>query len=102
MAMIEAMCCGVPPVVPDVGDVRQVARDGENALVVTVPSPQAYADAIDRLLGDAELHARLRAGCLAVRETFAREYSLAAARAAWSRALHLEPAAPRVARAVGA
>jgi glycosyltransferase involved in cell wall biosynthesis len=90
MAMIEAICCGVPPVVPDVGDVRQVAHDGENALVVTDPTPQAYAESFERVLSDRALHARLRAGCLALRETFAREYSLPAARAVWSRALGLD------------
>ena len=91
MAMVEAMCCGVPAVVPDVGDVREVARHGENALVVAGSGPQAYAEAVEGLLADPELHSRLRAGCLALRERFAREYSLPAARAVWSRALGLEP-----------
>lgn len=90
MAMIEAMSCGVPPVVPDVGDVATVARDGENAIVLKDATPAAYAGALSRLLDDEALHARLRAGCLAARERFAADYSLAAATSAWRRALGLE------------
>ncbi len=87
MAMVEALSCGVPVVVPDVGDVTTVAQDGENAWLVRDTSPGGYADAIGTLLDDEARRARLAAGALRARERFAAEYSLEAARRAWRRAL---------------
>lgn len=87
MAMVEALSCGVPVVVPDVGDVTTVAQDGVNAWVVRESSPEAYAEAILTLLEDEPRRARLAAGALALRERFAAEYSLEAAQRAWRRAL---------------
>jgi glycosyltransferase involved in cell wall biosynthesis len=85
-AMIEAMSCGVPVVITETGDVTTLARHGENAWVVPEPTPAAFAEAIDRLLGDPALHRRLVDGCLAMREQFRREYGLAAAVAEWRKA----------------
>ena len=68
-AMIEAMSCGVPVVIPDTGDVTTLARHGENALIVSPPTAAGFADAIGRLLDDPPLHARLAAGCLAMRDS---------------------------------
>jgi glycosyltransferase involved in cell wall biosynthesis len=87
MAMIEALSCGVPVVLPDVGDVTTVARDGENAWIVRQPSADAYADAIATLLSDEARRARLAVGALQARARFADEYSLEAAQRAWRRAL---------------
>lgn len=87
MAMIEALSCGVPVVVPDVGDVATVARDGENAWIVRDQTPDAYASAIATLLRDDPRRRRLAEGALACRTRFEREYSLAAAQAAWRKAL---------------
>jgi glycosyltransferase involved in cell wall biosynthesis len=87
MAMIEALTCGVPVVVPDVGDVTTVAKHGENAWVVRDQTPEAYAEAIVTLLSDEPRRARLAEGALALRERFAAEYSLEAAQRAWRRAL---------------
>ena len=93
MAMIEALSCGVPVVMPDVGDVTTIARDGESAWIVETPTPEAYATAIGALLGDPARRARLAQGALALRERFEREYSLEAAQAAWRRAFF---GAPRI------
>jgi glycosyltransferase involved in cell wall biosynthesis len=87
MSMLEAFCCGVPAIVPDVGDVTSVARDGENALVLGAPGVAAYAAAIERLLGDDELRARLAEGALRTRERVLGESSLEAGAAAWRAAL---------------
>lgn len=87
MSMLEAFCCGVPAIVPDVGDVASVARDGENALVLSAPSIAAYAAAIERLLGDEALRARLAAGALRTREAVLRESSLEAGATSWRTAL---------------
>jgi glycosyltransferase involved in cell wall biosynthesis len=83
MAMIEALSCGTPVVVPDIGDVTTVARHGENAWVVAPATPEAYAEAFVGLLGDRDRLARLAEGALATRERFASDYSLESALAAW-------------------
>jgi glycosyltransferase involved in cell wall biosynthesis len=83
------MSCGVPPVVPAVGDVGTVARDGENALVVSSTTAAEVAGALQRLLDDPALHHHIQQGCLAMRERFASSYSLGAATAAWQAALHV-------------
>lgn len=87
MAMIEALSCGVPVVVPDVGDVTTVARHGENAWIVSPPTASEFAKALARLLDDEPLREHLRRGALAMRGRFEKEYSLEAARAEWQRAL---------------
>ena len=88
-AMIEAMSCGVPVVIPDTGDVTTIARDGENALIVKPPTADGFVDAIARLLDDPALHAKLTAGCLALREQFRRDYGLEGAIAEWRKAFRL-------------
>jgi len=85
-AMIEAMSCGVPVIIAETGDVTTLARHGENAWIVEDPTPPAFAEAIDRLLGDHALRARLSEGCLAMREQFRRDYGMEAAVAEWRRA----------------
>ena len=85
-AMIEAMSCGVPVIIAETGDVTTLARHGENAWIVKPPAPEAFAEAIDRLLGDAALRGRLAEGCLAMREQFRRDYGMEAAIAEWRRA----------------
>src|SRR5688572_17019085 len=90
-AMIEAMGCGVPVVIPDTGDVTTLARHGENALIVSPPTAEGFADAIGRLLDDPALHARLAAGCLAMRDQFRRDYGLSGAIAEWRKAFRLAP-----------
>jgi glycosyltransferase involved in cell wall biosynthesis len=87
MAMIEALSCGLPVIVPDVGDITTVARDGENAWIVTAATPEAYAEAIETLLADPARRQRLAEGALATRERFARDYSLESGIMAWRAAL---------------
>ena len=85
-AMIESMSCGVPVIIAETGDVTTLARHGENAWIVETPTPEGFAQAIDLLLGDAALRARLSEGCLAMREQFRRDYGMEAAIAEWRRA----------------
>ena len=85
-AMIEAMGCGVPVVLPDTGDVTTIARHGENAWIVSPPTADGFADAIGRLLDDGVLYRRLRDGCLALRDQFRRDYGLEGAIAEWRKA----------------
>jgi glycosyltransferase involved in cell wall biosynthesis len=85
-AMIEAMSCGVPVVISATGDVTTLARHGENAWIVPEPTAEAFAAAIDALLGDAALYGRLVEGCLAMRERFRRDFGMEAAIAEWRKA----------------
>jgi glycosyltransferase involved in cell wall biosynthesis len=92
-AMIEAMSCGVPVVLPDTGDVTTIARHEENALIVSPPTDEGFTGAIARLLDDAALHRKLSEGGLAMREQFRRDYGLEGAIAEWRKAFR-----PRLAR----
>ncbi len=65
ISLIEAMACGLPSVSTDVGGVKDIVSDGENALVVPVQSPEALARALQRLLGDSALSERLGVEALA-------------------------------------
>ncbi len=70
MAMVEAMCTGLPVVVTDVGANASVVRDGENGYLVPSPAdPSLVAERILRLLLDAEHYQRAHEAALRVRET---------------------------------
>jgi glycosyltransferase involved in cell wall biosynthesis len=60
-SIIEAMALGAPVVATRVGGVPEIITDGEHGLLVPPDDPAALAEAIDRLLGDAALRARLGA-----------------------------------------
>jgi glycosyltransferase involved in cell wall biosynthesis len=49
MALIEAMACGTPSVVTDVGGLPHVAEEGHTSLVVPERSDKALAEAITEL-----------------------------------------------------
>jgi glycosyltransferase involved in cell wall biosynthesis len=55
----EAMAVGRPIVTADTPGIREVLTDGEDALLTPPGEPQALAEALRRLAGDAELRARL-------------------------------------------
>lgn len=58
-ALMEAMACGVPSVATAAGGVRELARDGREAILVQPKMPDQLADAILRLADDPELARRL-------------------------------------------
>jgi glycosyltransferase involved in cell wall biosynthesis len=58
-ALMQAMMSGLPCITTSVGAIGEVARDGETALVVRTQDTQAIADAIARLLQDADLRQQL-------------------------------------------
>lgn len=69
---VEAMSCGTALVSTTGGAIPEVAgRDGETTLAVPPGDPQALASAVIRVLGDAELRARLGAAArMRVLDTF--------------------------------
>jgi glycosyltransferase involved in cell wall biosynthesis len=87
MAMIEALSCGLPVIVPEVGDISTVAKDGVNALLVKPPTSDALAQAIIRLLTDERLYARLAQNALKIRQDYMLEYSLENALRVWDKIL---------------
>jgi glycosyltransferase involved in cell wall biosynthesis len=72
--LLEAMSYGVAPIATAVGGAKDVLRDGENGLLVPPRDAAALATALDRLLSDTALRARLAAAARErVAETFSRE-----------------------------
>ena len=71
LAPLEAMACGLVPVVTDIAGPAEYIVDGRNGLVVPVDDPAALEAAIARLVDDDALYARLQAGALATAKTFA-------------------------------
>lgn len=61
MTVLEAMACGVPNVMADVPNVRELAVDGVNASLVAI-EPTAVARAVSRLLARDGTAARIVAG----------------------------------------
>jgi glycosyltransferase involved in cell wall biosynthesis len=59
LKMFEYMAAGRAIVATDLPSVREVLTDGEDALLATPGSPKELANAIDRLIADPGLRARL-------------------------------------------
>ena len=86
--LLEAASCGRPIVAADVPGSREIARDGESALLVPPRDPAALAAAILRLADDLALRARLGAGGRRlVEREFSEERIAAATLALWRRLL---------------
>lgn len=88
MAMVEMMAAGLPVVCTELGTgTTFVNRDGESGLVVPPGDPTALAAALNRLLADEALRARLGAGARArARALFSREAMMAGVLEAYARA----------------
>ena len=77
LAAVEALAAGVPTVMTEgVGIAGEVAASG--AGVVVAPQPKALAEAITRVLGDAELAARLSSRGAALAQSRYRSDAVAA------------------------
>ena len=61
-AAVEALAVGTPLVATDVGGVAEVVSDGVNGLLVPPGSPEAFGQALQRLLQSPELRTRLSDG----------------------------------------
>ena len=72
IVQLEAMACGLPVVCTELGTgTSYVNRDGETGLVVPPNDPRALAAAINKLLGDSAMRARMgAAGRKRVRKAF--------------------------------
>jgi glycosyltransferase involved in cell wall biosynthesis len=79
LAMIEAMMCGLPAVVSDVGDLRDLVKNGVNGYLVPRRSPDLFAERIIELLSDEQ---KLKAFSQAARHS-ALQYTTEATAAKW-------------------
>jgi glycosyltransferase involved in cell wall biosynthesis len=62
LVALEAMAAGVPVVASRVGGLPEVVVDGESGLLVSPGDTEELSSALDRLLGDSALRARLGDG----------------------------------------
>jgi glycosyltransferase involved in cell wall biosynthesis len=90
LIVTEAASQGTPAAVYDVDGLQDSVRDGETGLV-TAANPSALAAGLVRLLGDADLYAKLRGGAWAWSQEITFERGYEGLRAA----LALEPARGR-------
>jgi glycosyltransferase involved in cell wall biosynthesis len=58
-SLLEAMTSGLPVVTTPVGAIKEIVRDGQTGLLVRPRDPNALASALERLLDDRVLSARL-------------------------------------------
>jgi L-malate glycosyltransferase len=83
MALVEAISCGLPSIVPDVGNITDIAVDQGNALIVPELDVDLFVEATAKLLIDAQLYEKLYAGAIDTRLTFSKIYSLDYAISVW-------------------
>jgi glycosyltransferase involved in cell wall biosynthesis/SAM-dependent methyltransferase len=69
----EAMAAGCAVVCTSTGGALEYCRDGENALMVPIKSPEAIAAAVERLMRDQALREKLVQGGLATGREYPRE-----------------------------
>ncbi len=73
VSLLQAASAGVPIVASRVGGIPEAVRDGVNGLLVPPGDAEALGRAVSRILGDADLAARMGA---AGRELVGREFSV--------------------------
>jgi D-inositol-3-phosphate glycosyltransferase len=59
LVALEAAACGTPVVAADVGGLRTLVDDGRTGFLIPTRDPRAYAWAVDQLLGDRDVAARM-------------------------------------------
>jgi len=91
-ALLEAMALGLPVVASDAGGNPEMVRSGETGLLVRPLDPAAWAEALERLLGDGALARRLaQAGRALVRREFTLERTGERTEAVYREALGRRP-----------
>lgn len=89
---IEAMAVGLPVIASDVGGLKDFVETGVNGMRVPAQQPQAFADAINRVLGDDNFRSVLAAGAAATAPRFDTEVVLSAFEALIEKLAAIPPA----------
>ena len=61
MVAMEAMACGVPVVISDIGGIRDIVADGRTGYLCKPGDMAAFAAKLDTLVADTELRNRMAA-----------------------------------------
>jgi glycosyltransferase involved in cell wall biosynthesis len=85
LSLIEAMACGVPPVVGEFGDVKDLVVDGVNGRIVELSSSDSYLSAITALLEDETERCRLSEEA---QKAVARRYTVESGTLRWNELFH--------------
>lgn len=76
-ALIQAMLCGLPAVVSNVGDLGDLVHDGVNGYLVNERSAEAFSDGYNRILSDKECLTRFKEEACKSAEKFKMENVIA-------------------------
>jgi glycosyltransferase involved in cell wall biosynthesis len=91
VAMLEALSCGLPVVVPRIGDIIDLAVHQVNALLVNQTTTEAYVEVMDKILGDENCYCQLIEGALDTRQRLMTSFTLDRASADFKRIFnHIE------------
>lgn len=76
VAMLEALSCGLPVVVPDVGDISDVALHGINGLLFEANNVSSLTNNLRRILIEKSLYQKLKNGAEETRKHFIDSYTI--------------------------
>ncbi len=95
-ALLEAMALGKPVAASAAAGNLELVTEGADGLLIAPTAPDAWATAIERLLGDAALRERLSAAARrTARETYSLERTVERTAAVYSEVLRCTASAPR-------
>ena len=60
LALAEQMSCGLPMIVSNIASLKEIADDGDSALLVPIKDPRAISDAVIKLINNPELLNKLK------------------------------------------
>jgi len=88
MAVVEAMSCGLPVIVPRINEISNLVTDDRDGFLVNEHKPQLYAEACRKLLRDTILRKRMgRRAAESIRDKYAKSFSLEAIQSIWGEVL---------------
>jgi len=86
-AMIEAMACGLPCVLYDDADMRDVLQSGINGMLVKPSDRKGFAEAVLGLLDDADRYTRFSRDAAKIRSVWGETFSLETQQDVWHQIL---------------
>lgn len=74
LTVIEAMMAGLPVIVPTVGGISEMVRDGVNGYKIDAQNIEVITERIDQLLSDRKEYERMHSNALKIRQQFRATY----------------------------